>query len=61
MKIDLEKNVLCLDETEELPIMVNTIENEDGSLTPTPVCEMHIGIVNGKKCLLITPEVIALN
>lgn len=41
----------------DLPIMVNSIfENE--TLTPSEVSEMHIGMVNGNRVLMITPEII---
>lgn len=44
----------------DLPIMVNTIWNSDNNCTPSKVCEMHIGMVDGKNVLLITPEKISL-
>lgn len=41
----------------DLPIMVNSVfENE--TLTPSEVSEMHIGMVNGNRVLMITPEII---
>lgn len=41
----------------DLPIMVNSVfENE--TLTPSEVSEMHIGMVNGTRVLMITPEII---
>lgn len=43
-----------------LPIMVNTIWNSENQCAPSPVCEMHIGKVNGESVVLITPEVISL-
>ena len=44
----------------DLPIMVNSIlENE--TLIPSEVSEMHIGIVNGKQTLIITPEILSLS
>lgn len=43
----------------DLPIMVNSVfENE--TLTPSEVSEMHIGMVNGNRVLMITPEIISL-
>ena len=44
----------------DLPIMINSISNEDGSLSPSEVCEMHIGTVDGKLTVLITPDVVGL-
>lgn len=44
----------------DLPIMVNSIANEDGSLSPSEVCEMHIGTVDSKLTVLITPNELAL-
>ncbi len=41
-----------------LPIMVNSIY-EDNKWIPSNVAEMHIGMVNGKQTLLITPSVLA--
>lgn len=43
-----------------LPIMVNAIEAEDGTLKPSAVSEMHIGNVDGQLAVLITPENISL-
>ena len=45
-----------------LPIMVNTIANNDNEndLIPSKVAEMHIGTVDGRITLLITPEIIAI-
>lgn len=44
----------------DLPIAVNSIfENE--TLTPSEVSEMHIGMVNGKQTLIITPEILSLS
>ena len=41
----------------DLTIMVNSVfENE--TLTPSEVSEMHIGMVNGNRVLMITPEII---
>ena len=42
-------------------ILVNTIEQEDGSLAPSEVCEMHVADVDGEMCLLITPKIIAMD
>lgn len=45
----------------DLPIMVNTIaEDNSDELKPSPVAEMHIGIVDGKQVVIITPQTIAL-
>lgn len=45
----------------DLPIMVNTIaEDNSDELKPSPVAEMHIGIVDGKQVVLITPQTIVL-
>ena len=42
-----------------LPIMINSIfENDD--FIPSKVSEMHIGMVNGKQVLLITPQIISI-
>lgn len=43
----------------DLPIMINSIF-ENGNCVPSEVSEMHIGIVNGKQVLLITPEILSL-
>ena len=44
----------------DLPIMVNSIlENE--TLTTSEVSEMHIGMINGKQTLIITPEILSLS
>ena len=45
----------------DLPIMVNTIWDENNNFTPSEVSEMHIGTVNGKQVLLVTPEHIAMS
>lgn len=44
----------------DLPIMVNTIWETENHCTPSKVCEMHIGKVENKLTLLITPERISL-
>lgn len=44
----------------DLPIMVNTIWKSDNDCIPSEVCEMHIGKVDEKLVLLITPEHISL-
>ena len=44
----------------DLPIMINTIFETENNCIPSTVCEMHIGMVNGKQTLLITPESIVL-
>ncbi len=41
----------------DLPIMVNSVF-ENKTLTPSEVSEMHIGMVNGNRVLMITPEII---
>lgn len=43
-----------------LPIMVNTVWETENLCIPSKVCEMHIGSVNDKLTLLITPEHISL-
>lgn len=43
----------------DLPIMVNSIFENDNFM-PSEVSEMHIGIVNGNRVLMITPEIISL-
>jgi hypothetical protein len=43
----------------DLPIMVNSISDGE-NLKPSPVSEMHIGNVDGKTVLLVTPEIISL-
>lgn len=43
-----------------LPIMVNSIWDNESNCTPSTVSEMHIGMVDGKQTLLITPELISL-
>ena len=43
-----------------LPIMVNTIWETENHCSPSEVCEMHIGMVNGKQTLLITLELVML-
>lgn len=43
----------------DLPIMVNSISDGENS-QPSPVCEMHIGNVDGNTVLLITPEIISI-
>ena len=40
----------------DLPIMVNTVWETENHCVPSKVCEMHIGNVEGKSALLITPE-----
>lgn len=42
-----------------VPIMVNSISDGENS-HPSPVCEMHIGNVDGNAVLLITPEIISI-
>lgn len=44
----------------DLPIMVNTIWDSESKCYPSAVCEMHIGDVDGRLTLLITPEHITL-
>lgn len=44
----------------DLPIMVNSIWDNESNCTPSTVSEMHIGMVDGKQTLLITPELISL-
>lgn len=41
----------------DLPILVNSI-NDGGQLRPSAVSEMHIAEIEGKKCLVITPEIV---
>nr|DAJ05346.1 MAG TPA: hypothetical protein [Caudoviricetes sp.] len=43
----------------DLPIMVNSIFENDNFM-PSEVSEMHIGMVNGNRVLMITPEIISL-
>lgn len=43
-----------------LPIMVNSIWETKKCCLPSNVCEMHIGMVDEKQVLLITPECVAL-
>ena len=43
-----------------LPIMVNTIYETENHCIPSEVCEMHIGMIDGKQTLLITPEYIII-
>jgi hypothetical protein len=43
----------------DVPIMVNSISDGENS-RPSPVSEMHIGNVDGKTVLLVTPEIISL-
>jgi len=43
-----------------VPIMVNSVFDSENHCTPTDVSEMHLGTVNGKQILLITPSVISL-
>lgn len=40
-----------------LPIMVNSIIDGD-DLEPSDVAEMHIGMIDGKDVLLITPSIV---
>lgn len=44
----------------DMPIMINSIKKNDTELTPSTVCEMHIGKFNDEDVLLITPDIIAL-
>ena len=44
-----------------LPIMVNSIQSENGDLLPSKTAEMHIDSIHGKQVLLITPEIISVN
>lgn len=44
----------------DLPIMVNTIWETENHCIPSKVCEMHIGKVDDRLTLLITPEHISL-
>jgi hypothetical protein len=44
----------------DLPIMVNTIWETENHCIPSEVSEMHIGMIDGKQTLLITPECIVL-
>lgn len=44
----------------DLPIMVNSVWESENNCVPSEVCEMHIGMVNGKQTLLITPELVML-
>lgn len=57
---DVEGDTGYLQHLLPMPIFVNTIRNDDGSLSPSKVCEMHIGEVDGKPCVLLTPAVIHL-
>lgn len=41
-----------------LPIMVNSYCDENGNYVPQKIAEMHIGNVDGKEVLLITPEIV---
>lgn len=43
-----------------LPIMVNSVWESDNNCHPSPVCEMHVGRVDDRLVLLITPENIIL-
>lgn len=43
-----------------VPIMVNTIWESEQECRPSNVCEMHIGMVDGRNVLLITPEELSL-
>lgn len=43
-----------------LPIMINTVWESENLCIPSKVCEMHIGSVNERLALLITPEHISL-
>lgn len=45
----------------DLPIMVNTIYETGDNFKPSTVCEMHIGMYDGKQTLLITPDIITLH
>lgn len=56
----VEGNTRYLKSLTAMPIFVNTIKNADGSLSPSPVCEMHIGTVDDKPCVLITPQQISI-
>ena len=44
----------------DLPIMVNSVWESENHCIPSEICEMHIGTVDGKLTLLITPEHILL-
>lgn len=58
---DVDGNTRYIRNLASMPIMVNSIANEDGSLAPTEVSEMHIGEYDGKKVLFITPLLISLD
>lgn len=55
---DMDGNTKYLKHFASMPIMVNSIIGEDGTLSPSRVCEMHVGNVEGQLCLLVTPEII---
>ncbi|GEM_PF-4750962 len=55
---DVEGNTRYLSHLAAMPIKVNSIINEDESLSPSDVCEMHVGNIDGEICLLITPTII---
>lgn len=42
----------------DLPIMVNSALSGNGEIIPSDVSEMHIGRINGKLVVLITPDLI---
>ena len=54
----MEGNTHYLKHLSPMPIMVNSVINEDGTLSPTGVSEMHIDNIEGRLCLLITPDII---
>lgn len=42
----------------DLPIMVNSALSDNNEIIPSDVCEMHIGRINGKLTVIITPNLI---
>lgn len=44
----------------DFPIMVNSVWESENHCIPSEICEMHIGTVDGKLTLLLTPEHILL-
>ena len=45
----------------DLPIYVNSVCDENDEFHPSEVAEMHIGEVNGKKAIIITPIEISMS
>lgn len=58
---EVEGNTRYITRLSAMPIMVNCIQNKDGSLEPSEVSEMHIGNYDGEKVLLVTPSHISIN